>query len=177
MSVDLSRPFRGPAESRSVFVAHGWHAAARPPLDEDRQRRLWPEQDTASIGDHGEGKHATSQICNRLQPPSMHPMAHVRHSSTTGWTVFQTTKHVEQWYIDVMADHYDRRLGMLNARIDLQGNSGLRDAVTRFVTRCSTDLPRWTVAASALMTRGKRQKRRYLTITAPDSLVPTASIV
>ena len=32
--------------------------------------------------------------------------------------VFEKLEHAEQWSIDVMIDHYDRRLGMSDARIE-----------------------------------------------------------
>ena len=32
--------------------------------------------------------------------------------------VFQKLEHAEEWYMDVMIDHYDRRLGLSDARIE-----------------------------------------------------------
>jgi hypothetical protein len=32
--------------------------------------------------------------------------------------VFQSLEHAAQWCIDVMADHYDRRLGLSDAKIE-----------------------------------------------------------
>jgi hypothetical protein len=52
------------------------------------------------------------------------PIVHARQGLMLGirqpldGPIFQTLEHAENWCMDVMANHYDRRLGLSDARIE-----------------------------------------------------------